>query len=94
MIENYGGAQQYLLQNYPGHAERADFAAALLHHFPRQEEVEYYLFKKCPPDDRDVIVHVSDLGLGDSATTKPPPYKTVCLAVGEDIINSPARRMA
>ena len=41
VIENYGGAQQYLLQKYPGHADRADFAAALLHHFPRQEEVEY-----------------------------------------------------
>ena len=88
VIEKYGGAQQYLLHKYPGPSERAEFAQALLEYFPRSEEVEYYLFKRCPPHDNDVIVHLNDLGFGESSTTKPPPYKTVCLAVGEDIIKN------
>ena len=61
-MEKYGGAQQYVLDKCPGTSERVEFAQALLEQFPRREEVECYLFTSCPPDDRAVIVHVSDLG--------------------------------
>ena len=88
VIEEYGGAQQYLLQKYPDEEGKKRFADALQDGFPRREEVDYYLYKMCPPNDQPVIVHISDLGFGAEATTKPPPYKTVCLLVGEDIIKN------
>ena len=87
-MEEHGGAQQYLLQKYPDTESQKRFAGALLDAFPRHEEVDYYRFKCCPPHDQPVRVHVSDLGFGESATTKPPPYKSTCLLIGEDIIKS------
>ena len=85
-MEEHGGAQQYLLQTYPDTESQKRFAGALLDAFPRHEEVGYYHFKCCPPHDQPVRVHVSDLGFGESATTKPPPYRSTCLLIGEDII--------
>ena len=87
-MEEHGGAQQYLLQKYPDTESQTRFARALLDAFPRHEEVDYYRFKCCPPHDQPVRVHVSDLGFGESATTKPPPYKSTCLLIGEDIIKN------
>ena len=83
-----GGAQQYLIAKYPDEEARKRFASALLDNFPWLEEADYYLFQTCPPDEKPVVVHVSDLGFGESATTKPAPYMSVCLLVGEDIINN------
>ena len=87
-MEEHGGAQQYLLQKYPDKESQKRFAGALLEEFPRRDDVDYYLFKCCPPHDQPVAVHISDLGFGESATTKPPPYKSTCLLIGEDIINN------
>ena len=87
-MEQHGGAQQYLQNKYPNLEARKQFAARLLDHFPRDEECTYYLFKVCPPDNKPVVVHISDLGFTEAATTKPPPYKMVCLQVGEDIIKN------
>ena len=85
-MHQHGGAQQYLLSKYPDQEARKRFASDLRDYFPRREEVDYYLFKTCPPNEQPVVVHISDLGFGEAATTKPPLYKSVCLLVGEDII--------
>ena len=86
VMEAHGGAQPYLLQKYPDRESRKRFAENLLEEFRRPEDVEYYLFKTCPPHQQPVRVHISDVGFGLLATTKPPPYKNVCLLIGEDII--------
>ena len=87
-MEAHGGAQQYLLKKYPDRESQKRFAKTLLDEYPRKDDVDYYLFKKCPPHTQPVAVHISDLGFGVWATTKPPPYKNVCLLIGEDIIKN------
>ena len=87
-MEAHGGAQQYLLKKYPDRDSQKHFANNLLEVFPRPDDVDYYLFKTCPPHQQTVAVHISDLGFGPAATTKPPPYKTTCLLIGEDIIKN------
>ena len=39
--EKYGGAQQYLLQKYPGASEKAAFAQSLLVYAPWCGDVDY-----------------------------------------------------
>ena len=69
-MHQHGGAQQYLLSKYPDQEARKRFASDLRDYFPRREEVDYYLFKTCPPNEQPVVVHISDLGFGEAATTK------------------------
>ena len=87
-MEAHGGAHQYLFNKYPDRESQKLFANNLLEEFPRPDDVDYYLFQTCPPHQQPVAVHISDLGFGLLATTKPPPYKNTCLLIGEDIIKN------
>ncbi len=87
-IEQHGGAQQYLLQRYPTPERRDAFAADLRAYFPRRADLDYHTGPQCPAHDQDVFLHLCDLGFDPMSTTKPPPYKTVCLQLGEEILTN------
>ncbi len=88
VIHAHGGAQQYLLCKYPTVEARVAFAATLSAMLPKAGNVEYHDSCQCPQHEDDVVLHLKDLGFDMSCTTKPPPYKTVCLALGEEIITN------
>ena len=68
----------YLLTKYGDPCARAAFAGVLQDTFPKRPDVMYQEGPSCPNDQTVVYLHLTDLGFGKEASTKPPPYAHTC----------------
>ncbi len=85
LVQEYGGTQQYLLARHG--ASSKEFAERLKYAFPPREDLGYHDPRTAFGTD-ELVFSLTDLGFSEAATTKPPPYKSVCLALGEDILKN------
>ena len=88
MIDYFGGPTQYLESKLSGEGAQAAFASDLLAAFPRKPDLRYQEFPL--PRDTSVVntMHLSDLGYGDTFSSKPKPFAHTCEALLDEFVTN------
>ena len=84
ILQKFGGPQQYLMATVE---DGAAFAQALREKFPQSTA---HMYTKILPGTCDEVfhIHLADLGYSSKASTRPPPYLTVAVALLDNYLTN------